>query len=105
MTESPTPNIVPPPGLGREFLQDEQMPEVAALGSAHVAEPIPQLNFLVARRTDVYQPIVRVLFEARQEVAPRSTRRRRGRSGSLVHAIAHRSSRLGRSVRGRLTKS
>jgi uncharacterized protein (TIGR02677 family) len=49
----------PPPDEGL-------LPAVAGLGAAQVAEPVPQVSFLVSPRTDVYQPIVRVLFEARQ---------------------------------------
>ena len=58
-----------PPGTpAGEALVEEPaaLPSAQSLGAARVAEPIPQVSFLVSSRTEIYQPIVRVLFEARQ---------------------------------------
>jgi uncharacterized protein (TIGR02677 family) len=51
-----------------EVVIDEEvaLPGAQSHGAASVAEPIPQVSFLVSSRTEIYQPIVRVLFEARQ---------------------------------------
>lgn len=73
---------------------EEQLPPAATQASTHVAEPVPQVAFLVSPRTDVYQPIVRMLFEARQasrmaltsvQVAAELERR----EGVRFHAVEH----------------
>jgi uncharacterized protein (TIGR02677 family) len=69
MTTTPHRAQLEPPGArAGDVLVDEAagLPGAQALGAARVAEPIPQVSFLVSSRTEIYQPIVRVLFEARQ---------------------------------------
>jgi uncharacterized protein (TIGR02677 family) len=60
--------LEPPTTPTEEALSDEAaaLPGAQSLGATRVAEPIPQVSFLVSSRTEIYQPIVRVLFEARQ---------------------------------------
>ncbi len=101
MTAQSTPHpsaAAPPPDLDEPGLDETQLPAVASVGSRHVAEPIPQVAFLVSRRTDVYQPIVRVLYEARQasrmaltsaQVADELARREDLRFHALEHLDAY----------------
>jgi uncharacterized protein (TIGR02677 family) len=83
-----------PPPRDERSPAEEQLPPAATRAATHVAEPVPQVAFLVSPRTDVYQPIVRVLFEARQasrmaltsvQVADELERR----EGVRFHALEH----------------
>lgn len=47
-------------------LGETSVPAAESPPSTAVWERIPQVSYLVSTRTDVYQPIVRVLYEARQ---------------------------------------
>lgn len=88
---------------------EEQLPAAATRASTQVAEPVPQVAFLVSPRTDVYQPIVRVLFEARQasrmaltsaQVAEELERR----EGVRFHALEHLDAYLGQLHRWRVVE-
>lgn len=47
-------------------LDEGTLPAAPPISAGRVWERIPQVSFLVSPRSDVYQPIVRVLYEARQ---------------------------------------
>jgi uncharacterized protein (TIGR02677 family) len=88
---------------------EEQLPPAATPASTQVAEPVPQVAFLVSPRTDVYQPIVRVLFVARQasrmaltsaQVAEELERR----EGVRFHALEHLDAYLGQLHRWRVVE-
>jgi uncharacterized protein (TIGR02677 family) len=94
MTEPPTQKLAAPSPAPAAPLDEEALPSAAVLGSARVAEPVPQVAFLVSRRTDVYQPIVRVLFEARQASRMALTTAQAAdelvrREGVRFHALEH----------------
>jgi uncharacterized protein (TIGR02677 family) len=98
MTDPGRSSVSPPSDLDEPAPEEARLPAAAVLGAHHVAEPIPQVSFLVSQRTDVYQPIVRVLFEARQasrmalttaQVAEDLARRGDARFHALEHLDAY----------------
>ncbi len=98
-----------PPLADERPTPEEQLPPAATRSSTQVAEPVPQVAFLVSPRTDVYQPIVRVLFEARQasrmaltsaQVAEELERR----EGVRFHAVEHLDAYLGQLHRWRVVE-
>ncbi len=88
---------------------EEQLSPAVTPSATRVAEPIPQVAFLVSPRTDVYQPIVRVLYEARQasrmaltsaQVADELQRH----EGVRFHAVEHLDAFLGQLHRWRVVE-